>query len=82
MLQGSALEIACSLPFVSGNACCRWDKERPPTVDNLVLLTFEEAEAHENSNLTEVQKGDPLLFQKVMSARRQLYAELGICDQT
>lgn len=59
---------------------CRWDREQPPTVDNLVLLTFEEAEAHEGSDLEGIQQRDPQLVQKVMCARRRVYTDLGMSD--
>ena len=45
-----------------------------------MLLTFEEAEAHECSDLKHVKQGDPAFYERVMSARRQLHAALGISD--
>ncbi|CAL5228157.1 g11237 [Coccomyxa viridis] len=59
----------------------RWDGEHPSTVDNLVLLTFQEAEAHECSNLKDVKQTDPESFDRVMSARRRIHADLGILDK-
>ena len=47
-------------------------------MDNLVLLTFEEAEAHEVSDLKSVQQSQPELFEKVSSAIRQIHADLGV----
>lgn len=47
-------------------------------MDNLVLLTFEEAEAHEASHLRSVQQSEPELFEKVSSAIRQIHADLGL----
>ena len=73
---------AGSAPLLSmdGDLVCRWDREQPPTVDNLVLLTFEEAEAHEWSHLTQVQQGDPQFFERVMSARKRMLSDLGISN--
>lgn len=36
----------------------RWDSSRPPTVDNLVLLTQEEAEQHDQLGLIYWQQHD------------------------
>ena len=47
-------------------------------MDNLVLLTFEEAEVHEASDLNSVQQSEPELFWKVSSAIRQIHADLGV----
>ena len=47
-------------------------------MDNLVLLTFEEAEAHEASHLTTMQQSEPELFEKVSSAIRQIRVDLGL----
>ena len=58
---------------------CRWDREQAPTVDNLVLLNFEEAEAHEGSDMEDIQQRDPQLVQKVMAARRRIHTDLCIC---
>ena len=59
---------------------CRWDRDCPPTVDNLVLLTFQEAEAQEGSLLTDIQQTDSEFFDRVMSARRRIHTDLGIPD--
>ena len=47
-------------------------------MDNLVLLTFDEAEAHEASDLASVQQSEPELFGKVSSAIRRIHADLGL----
>lgn len=51
--------------------------EKAATVDNLVLLTFEEAEAHEDSDLQSIQYSEPSFFEKIEAARRRIYCELG-----
>ena len=45
-----------------------------------MLLTFEEAEVHECSDLKHVQQDYPEFYSRVMSARRHLHAALGISD--
>ena len=45
-------------------------------MDNLVLLTFEEAEAHEAFDLKSVQESEPEFFTKVSSAIRQIHVDL------
>jgi len=43
----------------------RWDSERPPNIDNLVLLTFDEAEEHDSTTLDEISVRDPEYFSMV-----------------
>lgn len=38
---------------------CRWDGSKPASVNNLVLLTFDEAEAHEAQGLEAAEHDDP-----------------------
>ena len=40
----------------------RWDKGKPASVHNLVLLSFDEAEAHEARTLRQVQEEQPEMF--------------------
>ncbi|EIE19543.1 hypothetical protein COCSUDRAFT_67693 [Coccomyxa subellipsoidea C-169] len=52
----------------------RWDKECPATVDNLVLLTFGEAEQHEEMRPEDVKTEDPNFFRRVQQGiARVLY---------
>ena len=37
----------------------RWDRSKPATVDNLVLLTQEEADAHEQADLEQLRRDEP-----------------------
>ena len=73
-----ALRIRGLLAARNFETSCRWDKERPATVDNLVLLTFDEAEAHETSDLENTQRNDSQFYERVMSVRRQIHFDLGI----
>ncbi|KAJ7525645.1 hypothetical protein O6H91_17G060400 [Diphasiastrum complanatum] len=43
----------------------RWDLTRPPTISNLVLLTFSEAEKHEETPLEEIKDREPAYFATV-----------------
>eukprot|EP00882_Tetradesmus_deserticola_P020168 GHRQ01021739.1.p1 GENE.GHRQ01021739.1~~GHRQ01021739.1.p1 ORF type:complete len:198 (+),score=47.22 GHRQ01021739.1:569-1162(+) len=43
----------------------RWDSGKPPTVDNLVLLTAEEAAAHDMQDLQELARDEPAFVQAV-----------------
>ena len=42
-----------------------------------MLLTFEEAEAHEDVDLQSIQYNEPSFFEKVETARRRIHHELG-----
>ena len=56
-----ATELAILQPCLSLKLlhCCRWDASKPAAVDNLVLLTFAEAEEHEAQTLQQVRDHDP-----------------------
>lgn len=43
----------------------RWERAAPPTVDNLVLLTAEEADAHDAASLQELRASDPQFVARV-----------------
>lgn len=45
----------------------RWDVSQPPSVTNLILLTFQEAEKHEATTLEELEVRDPQFFFMVNS---------------
>lgn len=55
----------------------RWDRERPATVDNLVLLTFEEAEQHEGMTPNDVRAADLEFFERVQRGFARVRYELG-----
>ncbi|GAQ80166.1 NAD(P)-binding Rossmann-fold superfamily protein [Klebsormidium nitens] len=54
----------------------RWDASKPPTIDNLIMLTFEEAEAHEARTLADIASSEPQFYAMVTAvlqrARRDL----------
>lgn len=43
----------------------RWDKGKAPTVDNLVLLTAEEAEEHDATDLQQLTQQDPTFVERM-----------------
>lgn len=43
----------------------RWDRSKPPTLDNLVLLSSEEAEQHDATGLQQLQQQEPEFVAKV-----------------
>ncbi|CAI5471508.1 unnamed protein product [Closterium sp. Yama58-4] len=53
-----------------------WNAALPPTIDNLILFTFDEAEAHEAMSMEQVESEHPELFQLVdvtLERARRLY---------
>ncbi|GAX86113.1 hypothetical protein CEUSTIGMA_g13526.t1 [Chlamydomonas eustigma] len=62
---------------VANMTLTRWDKRKSPTVDNVVLLTCEEADKHDETELSTLQQQEPLFVnwvQKILDhARRQYF---------
>ncbi len=56
----------------------RWDQKRPATVDNLVLLTFGEAEQHEGMTPEDVKTEDPDFFRRVQQGIARARYELAL----
>ena len=77
-LASHVMLLCSSTPCFSNTVCFRWDRSRPATVDNLVLLTFSEAEAHENSDLAAVRTGDPAFAARVAAALARARAEFAM----
>ena len=50
----------------------RWDHGKPPDLDNLVLLSFKEAEQHEESSLADIRQEDPEYHAHVTSVLQSL----------
>lgn len=59
----------------------RWDRHRPATVDNLVLLTFEEAGRHEEADLEALARADPRFCVHVEGALARVRRDLS-CGST
>jgi hypothetical protein len=54
----------------------RWDAAKPAAVDNLVLLTFDEAEAHDEAeSLDAVRAAQPAWAERVEAALRRASRE-------
>jgi hypothetical protein len=66
MLSGADLHLSLILTYTAAWPC-RWDASKPATVDNLVLLTMDEADAHEAlpGGLQELQASEPAFVAKV-----------------
>eukprot|EP00897_Mesotaenium_endlicherianum_P004166 jgi/Mesen1/3778/ME000205S03031 len=54
----------------------RWDQTQPPSITNLVLLTFDEAEHHEGSTLQSIKEHEPVYFSSVASVLARAWEEL------
>ena len=61
-----------------GLVLARWDAAKEAGPDNLVLLTFAEAEAHERGSLVELRAREPHYVAKVEAALRRAAKEFGI----
>lgn len=53
----------------------RWDAARPPSVDNLVLFRFDEAEAHEGTDLEALREREPGLCAAVAATLARVRAD-------
>lgn len=49
----------------------RWDREKPASVANLVLLKFNEAEAHEATTIENIKKKEPAFYDMVIGVLRK-----------
>ncbi|KAM7267781.1 hypothetical protein ACFE04_009947 [Oxalis oulophora] len=56
----------------------RWDKEKPASVSNLILLKFNEADEHENRDLEDIKENEPEFFAKVTSVLKRSEVEFGL----
>ncbi|KAL2935453.1 tRNA threonylcarbamoyladenosine dehydratase [Bienertia sinuspersici] len=45
----------------------RWDRTKPASVSNLILLKFDEVDEHESMTLEDIKEKEPEFFQKVSS---------------
>ncbi|KAI3971183.1 hypothetical protein MKW92_020233 [Papaver armeniacum] len=56
----------------------RWDKTRPASVSNLILLRFKEAEEHEQTTLDEIKETEPDYFKRVAAVLKRAEIEFGL----
>ncbi|CAN4095128.1 unnamed protein product [Withania somnifera] len=55
----------------------RWDKTKPASVSNLILLRFKEADEHESRSLGDIKEEEPEFFVRVTSVLRRAELEFG-----
>ncbi|KAL9674608.1 hypothetical protein QQ045_030880 [Rhodiola kirilowii] len=58
----------------------RWDKTKPATVSNLILLKFKEADEHELTTLDDIKLNEPEFFSRVTSVLERVELEFGRCE--
>ncbi|KAI3955795.1 hypothetical protein MKW98_006155 [Papaver atlanticum] len=56
----------------------RWDKTRPASVSNLILLRFKEAEEHEQTTLDDIKETEPDYFKRVAAVLKRAEVEFGL----
>ncbi|XP_050228056.1 tRNA threonylcarbamoyladenosine dehydratase 2 isoform X2 [Mercurialis annua] len=49
----------------------RWDKAKPASVSNLILLKFQEADEHEPRTLDEIKENEPEFFERIASVLKR-----------
>ncbi|KAF9683851.1 hypothetical protein SADUNF_Sadunf04G0057000 [Salix dunnii] len=59
----------------------RWDKEKPASVSNLILLKFKEADEHELRTLEEIKELEPEFYQRVESVLKRAEFDFGLYFQ-
>lgn len=63
---------------LGGLTLTRWDQTKPAAIDNVVLLTMEEAEAHDKmASLENLRAEEPELYVKVEALMRRARREFG-----
>nr|GMC93279.1 tRNA threonylcarbamoyladenosine dehydratase [Ipomoea batatas]GME19053.1 tRNA threonylcarbamoyladenosine dehydratase [Ipomoea batatas] len=56
----------------------RWDRTKPATVSNLILLRFKEAEEHESKSLEDIKESEPEFFDRVTSVLKRAEQDFGL----
>ncbi|XP_021891363.1 tRNA threonylcarbamoyladenosine dehydratase isoform X1 [Carica papaya] len=56
----------------------RWDRTKPASVSNLILLKFKEADEHESRTLDDVREKEPEFFKRVTSILEQAELDFGL----
>ncbi|XP_030504678.2 tRNA threonylcarbamoyladenosine dehydratase 2 isoform X1 [Cannabis sativa] len=59
----------------------RWDREKPASVSNLVLLKFKEVDEHESKTLDEIKAHEPEFFTSVSAVLKQAEEDFGLQHQ-
>ncbi|XP_015076161.1 tRNA threonylcarbamoyladenosine dehydratase isoform X2 [Solanum pennellii] len=55
----------------------RWDKTKPASVSNLILLRFKEADEHESRSLEDIKEEEPDFFVRVTTVLKRAELEFG-----
>ncbi|KAL0396395.1 UNVERIFIED_CONTAM: tRNA threonylcarbamoyladenosine dehydratase [Sesamum calycinum] len=56
----------------------RWDRMKPASVSNLILLKFKEADEHESRSLDEIKENEPEFYARVMSVLKRAEIDFGL----
>lgn len=56
----------------------RWDRSKPASVTNLILLKFKEAEEHENMTLEEIKIREPVFYAMVTNVLKRAASDFGV----
>ncbi|XP_038893160.1 tRNA threonylcarbamoyladenosine dehydratase isoform X2 [Benincasa hispida] len=56
----------------------RWDRAKPASVANLILLKFKEADEHESSTLDDIKEKEPEFFRKVNAILKRAEMEFSL----
>lgn len=55
----------------------RWDRVKPASVSNLILLKFKEADEHESRTLDDIKESEPEFFTRVTSVLKRAEQDFG-----
>lgn len=56
----------------------RWDRAKPASISNLILLKFKEANAHELRTLDDIREKEPEFFSRVTSVLKRAEQDFGL----
>ncbi|KAK4430441.1 tRNA threonylcarbamoyladenosine dehydratase [Sesamum alatum] len=56
----------------------RWDRMKPASISNLILLKFKEADEHESRSLDEIKENEPDFFARVTSVLKRAEIDFGL----
>ncbi|CAO2818415.1 unnamed protein product [Amaranthus hypochondriacus] len=56
----------------------RWDRSKPASVSNLILLKFDEVDEHESMTLDEIKEKDPEFFQRVSNVLKRAILDFSL----
>lgn len=56
----------------------RWDRTKPASVSNLILLKFDEVDEHESMTLEDIKEKDPEFFKRVSNVLKRAILEFSL----